>query len=239
MPDTSGRRSRTPLAYFDPASCSWRTSQTTLFSDSMPSSPTLPRWGTTRRGELYELPTPVLATLGPGCSSLLPTPLNADGGGPRGSSAGWGLRNVSRQLLPTPAARDGDSRGAQSGAKRKAQGHQVDLPEAIRHLLPTPTTTQRGTDANLATRTGAGPNLHNVVALLPTPRATDGTKGGPNQRGSSGDLMLPSAVMQLAPSAETGAPLTATTTAQPSDAGTTSPDASPTQPNREDEADDG
>ncbi|QDF19426.1 DNA methyltransferase [Gordonia phage McKinley] len=29
---------------------------------------------------------------------------------------------------------------------------------------------------------------------LPTPRATDGTKGGPNQRGSSGDLMLPSAV---------------------------------------------
>ena len=33
--------------------------------------------------------------------------------------------------------------------------------------------------------------------LLPTPRATDGTKGGPNQRGSSGDLMLPSAVHLL------------------------------------------
>lgn len=32
------------------------------------------------------------------------------------------------------------------------------------------------------------------LTLLPTPRATDGTKGGPNQRGSSGDLMLPSAV---------------------------------------------
>jgi len=32
--------------------------------------------------------------------------------------------------------------------------------------------------------------------LLPTPRATDGTKGGPNQRGSSGDLMLPSAVQE-------------------------------------------
>lgn len=30
--------------------------------------------------------------------------------------------------------------------------------------------------------------------MPPTPRATDGTKGGPNQRGSSGDLMLPSAV---------------------------------------------
>jgi len=35
------------------------------------------------------------------------------------------------------------------------------------------------------------------LTLLPTPRATDGTKGGPNQRGSAGDLMLPSAVMLL------------------------------------------
>jgi DNA (cytosine-5)-methyltransferase 1 len=41
-------------------------------------------------------------------------------------------------------------------------------------------------------------SLANVaVSLLPTPRATDGTKGGPNQRGSSGDLMLPSAVHLL------------------------------------------
>lgn len=36
-----------------------------------------------------------------------------------------------------------------------------------------------------------------ALNLLPTPRATDGTKGGPNQRGSSGDLMLPSAVALL------------------------------------------
>jgi len=34
---------------------------------------------------------------------------------------------------------------------------------------------------------------------LPTPRATDGTKGGPNHRGSSGDQMLPSAVMGFLP----------------------------------------
>lgn len=32
------------------------------------------------------------------------------------------------------------------------------------------------------------------LILLPTPKATDGTKGGPGMRGSSGDLMLPSAV---------------------------------------------
>jgi DNA (cytosine-5)-methyltransferase 1 len=34
-------------------------------------------------------------------------------------------------------------------------------------------------------------------AFLPTPRATDGTKGCPSQRGSKGDLMLPSAVIRL------------------------------------------
>lgn len=34
---------------------------------------------------------------------------------------------------------------------------------------------------------------------MPTPRASDGEKGGPNQRGTSGDLMLPSAVAHLLP----------------------------------------
>ncbi len=32
--------------------------------------------------------------------------------------------------------------------------------------------------------------------MWPTPRASDGAHGGPNQRGSKGDLMLPSAVAQ-------------------------------------------
>lgn len=52
---------------------------------------------------------------------------------------------------------------------------------------------------------GAGPadGGSEPVALLPTPRATDGTKGGPGQRGSKGDLMLPSAVLQLLPTPTT------------------------------------
>ncbi|GEL75179.1 hypothetical protein [Myxococcus virescens] len=37
-----------------------------------------------------------------------------------------------------------------------------------------------------------------VDAVWPTPRASDGEKGGPGQRGSSGDLMLPSAAVQWA-----------------------------------------
>lgn len=43
------------------------------------------------------------------------------------------------------------------------------------------------------------PNLSAIPLLLPTPRAGDGDKGGPNQRGSSGDFMLPSAVTHLLP----------------------------------------
>jgi DNA (cytosine-5)-methyltransferase 1 len=39
--------------------------------------------------------------------------------------------------------------------------------------------------------------LVDPAAFLPTPRATDGTKGAPAQRGSKGDLMLPSAVLRL------------------------------------------
>ncbi len=35
--------------------------------------------------------------------------------------------------------------------------------------------------------------------VLPTPRATDGSKGGPNQHGTAGDLMLPSAAVRLLP----------------------------------------
>ena len=63
--------------------------------------------------------------------------------------------------------------------------------EGADQLLPTPTT-----------RDHKGQNQRRDAsclpgALLPTPRATDGTKGGPNQRGSSGDLMLPSEVTLL------------------------------------------
>lgn len=45
---------------------------------------------------------------------------------------------------------------------------------------------------------GFGTPLGVAVRLWPSPRATDGEKGGPNQRGSKDDLMLPSAVQMWA-----------------------------------------
>ena len=41
--------------------------------------------------------------------TLLPTPLCSDGGGPRGSSAGWGLRDESRRIARDVAALAGGS----------------------------------------------------------------------------------------------------------------------------------
>jgi DNA (cytosine-5)-methyltransferase 1 len=78
-------------------------------------------------------------------------------------------------LLPTPAAGNfNDGESAEQWLKRQA---------AVRERL---------NNGN-----GMGMPLAATREMLPTPRATDGTKGGPNQRGSSGDLMLPSAVVNL------------------------------------------
>jgi len=76
---------------------------------------------------------------------------------------------ASSSSLPTPNARDGVPRGSQHPDKRIAGGHQVTLNDVAEHVL----------------------------SLLPTPLASDGEKGGPNQRGGSGDLRLSSAVHLL------------------------------------------
>jgi hypothetical protein len=48
---------------------------------------------------------------------------------------------------------------------------------------------------------GHGPNLAEEVEwlLLPTPKASDGIKGSPNQRHGNGDMTLPSAAASLLP----------------------------------------
>jgi DNA (cytosine-5)-methyltransferase 1 len=96
-----------------------------------------------------------------------------------GNGHGKSLDIEAQRLFSTPQARDHKGRPADGYNTACLVRDVEDL--AGEHLLPTPRATRGGS----ATET---------VVLLPTPRATDGTKGGPNQRGSSGDLMLPSAV---------------------------------------------
>lgn len=137
-------------------------------------------------------------------------PAAAVGGAVR-SGSGW-----LTDLLPTPAAstpNDGEdpdtweARRAVLAARHGNNGAGMPLAVAAQ-MLPTP----RARDAKGITRDGSfregTEDLPTTVAeLMPTPRARDfkggdstarAAKGGPNQRGSSGDLMLPSAVMEVA-----------------------------------------
>ena len=63
-------------------------------------------------------------------------------------------------------------------------------------LLPTVTTSETTGAGSGPNKTG-GPNLRTAVTLLPSPRASEGEKGGPNMRGSKGDLMLSSAAVRI------------------------------------------
>jgi hypothetical protein len=127
---------------------------------------------------------------GSGSSSLLPTPNAADGmGGPGNSGRDGGLnQRTAAALLPTPNASDWKGPNRSGSQSQSAQG----LPTVTESLLPTPTSRDHK-GANQRSDETCLPG-----ALLPTPRASDGTKGGPNQRGSSGDPMLPSAVAGIA-----------------------------------------
>lgn len=115
-------------------------------------------------------------------------------------------------LLPTPTAGDAKASGSRN-LEGSAAHAGVSLTDALVHggnsteprrLLPTPEAAQalgghlsRGGGRSDELLLGGIVKAHDDGSLLPTPRATDGEKGGPNQRGSSGDLMLPSAVCQL------------------------------------------
>jgi hypothetical protein len=59
------------LAKYDPATSLWRTAQCSLHEEEQESLQTLPRWGMTRNGLLWELPTLEPITRGTGSGSLV------------------------------------------------------------------------------------------------------------------------------------------------------------------------
>ncbi|MEU0078645.1 DNA cytosine methyltransferase [Micromonospora tulbaghiae] len=69
-------------------------------------------------------------------------------------------------------------------------------PVQASNMLSTPTATAYGNNQSPSKGAAVRPPLSQVILgqMLPTPRASDAEKGGPNQRGSSGDVMLPAAV---------------------------------------------
>lgn len=121
---------------------------------------------------------------------LMPTARTSDtnGAGLHGSG-GLDLRTAVT-LLPTP--------DATHGRKTTRTGP---LLAGIEALLPTPAACRSGRQKSTSPGAAIRPSLDQIDKLLPTARATDATKAGPNQRGSKGDLMLPSAVASLLPTA--------------------------------------
>ncbi len=227
MNDTSGPTSRTPFAFYDPASRSLRTSQGTFDADSTPSSPTLPASGSMSSGALFAHRRSALPTSETGSSSspLLKTPtaqLAINGGSQhpdKRKAGGHGptLADEVEHLLPTPAARDW-----RSGESNLIGTNARPLNEVVVNLLPTPAVADSRNTANYrpdGTPYGSGYGMtltDSARLLLPTPRASDGTNGGPNQRGSKGDLALPAVAYRIGASSN-----------PPSGAGSTPPDDPP------------
>lgn len=169
MSDTYGRLFMLPFATFDPDSCSLRTSTGTDLSDSDGSSPTLPRSGSMRNGECFELPTlvPVMPELGCG---LLPSPAASEPGGgldayrarfKDGRVSTFAPLSMLAPLLPTPSC--SDATGPQTSAKKQGGG-------SLRGtLLPTPT----GRDGKGRNQRDDTTCLPGAVSSLPQPPRSD------------------------------------------------------------------
>ena len=137
----SGLSTLASFANFDPATCSWRTSQLSLFGDSTWSSPTWPRAGTTRNGIAFPLPpsAPLTAVTG---SSWLPTPSATPYGSNQSPSPGAAVRPSLEKIArmwPTPTVNDSRNGANRTSARKPGSKHHdgVTLVDAVR-LWPTP-----------------------------------------------------------------------------------------------------
>ena len=124
MKDISGRSSGQPLARFDRESSCWRTCAVTSLWDLPMSLATLPEWGMTVNGELFERPTPVRLTVGQEFSSL--------------------------RFLKTPqASNEGRLDRPERYHNRNMPNTRFDLEDQIAALLPTPVVNDMGSDKTI------------------------------------------------------------------------------------------
>ena len=186
--------SPTPLAFYDPESWSWRTSQGCLLSEAPELLQRLPNWGTTADGVLYEHQTPALLIDVRDGSASLPTPRTSDTNGAGLHGDGGPDLRTAVTMLPTPTAQAA-KHGATPDIHANGFGSNLwDLP----HLLPTPRA-QNGEDRNMKpwVRPLDQPqNLENAVGrLLPTPTARDWKDtGNLKETVPDDDSLLPRAI---------------------------------------------
>jgi hypothetical protein len=148
----SGAKWRESSVKYDPATSSWKT-HLCLWDEALPwSSVTLPRWGMTVNGVVYQHPTLARPISGTG-SGLWPTPNVPNGGRSCKHVTDWrgktayhngkkvqvGLEHAAK-MWPTPCARDYfPPHTPEYIAKKKAQGHGMSNLNDYVAMWPTPT----------------------------------------------------------------------------------------------------
>lgn len=176
-------KSSDSLANFDRDSFSWRTSQLSLFGGLTEFSWSSLRWGMIVGGRLFQPQKWEPRTCAKD-GSFWPTPVANDDnkspeahlamkarmpGGPRTKITSLQVMVKAIDRWPTPKASDSNPCGAEAMLRyNERTGRKTLITEAVKR-----------------------------PKHWPTPRASDGAKGGPNQRGSKGDLPLPAAVMKF------------------------------------------
>lgn len=182
-----------PFATYDPATCSWRTSQPSLFGDWTPFSGRWPKSGLMLAGAAYERPT--LARLMAGIA----------GGASRGTASNW----------PTITVGDADSGQTEPSSKRMGGAEHESLRVAASQWI-TPSATEPGGTLDMVDKDGNPPEHFNqrlypeatgrlvqkgiqhqaaawaMASARPTPSVAD-TMGGHLSRGGdrSEELLLP------------------------------------------------
>lgn len=141
----SGTSTPELLASYDPDSQSWKTSELSLFGDSIPYSGALPKSGMMRSGRIYAPPMSERPTEGNG-SGLWRTPT-------------LGMLNADRAKDP------------EYGSRKQAKGQTITLADQVRGMWPTPRANDAEKRGNFdATNPRNG--LPAAVKLWPTPVAT-------------------------------------------------------------------
>jgi hypothetical protein len=151
----SGQSMPVSLANFDPASCSWRTSQRCLVEGWTVFSETWPRSGMMRGGIAYQLPP--LAPL------------------TEGTDSGWSLGMVQKRShsVPTPTASDHIERRCTSTEMLNPDTNKSMSLDRYVQFWPTPKASAAGPDFAKVGRSATGISLATAVQMWPTPSAAD------------------------------------------------------------------
>ena len=160
----SSRSSASP-ATLDPSSSLWKTSQLLLLEEGSELLPSLPRWGTTRDGQLWELTIggEAIAGIGGGAlqsvePSARPTVVASDY---RGSDPGGQMSSLRRDVKtqawawPTPTASDTHTSNLKSSQQKEGSMHSVTLPQ-IAERLSSPRATPQQRDYRAPDLPGSG-----------------------------------------------------------------------------------